>query len=99
MALSRMGYNAFVIQYQTGSAQTACEDLAAGIEYIFRHAAELQVNTAGYSVWGSSAGARMAAYIGSYGKAAFGAAELPRPRKVVMAYTGLSEYTRHDPQT
>ena len=64
LALSRMGYNAFVIQYQVGSAQTACEDLAAGIEYIFRHAAELQVNTAGYSVWGSSAGARMAAYIG-----------------------------------
>ena len=29
LALSRMGYNAFVIQYQTGSAQTACEDLAA----------------------------------------------------------------------
>ena len=57
LALSRMGYNTFVIQYQTGSAQTACEDLAAGIEYIFRHATELQVDTAGYSVWGSSAGA------------------------------------------
>ena len=99
LALSRKGYNAFVIQYQTGSAQTACEDLAAGIEYIFRHAAELQVNTAGYSVWGSSAGARMAAYIGSYGTAAFGAAELPRPRTVVMAYTGHSEYTRQDPPT
>ena len=26
LALSRMGYNAFVIQYQTGSAQTACEE-------------------------------------------------------------------------
>ena len=73
LALSRMGYNAFVIQYQTGSAQTACEDLAAGIEYIFRHVTELQVDTAGYSVWGSSAGARMAAYMGSYGPAAFGA--------------------------
>ena len=129
LALSRMGYNAFVIQYQTGSAQTACEDLAAGIEYIFRHATELQVDTAGYSaqtacedlaagieyifrhatelqvdtagysVWGSSAGARMAAYIGSYGTAAFGAAQLPRPRTVVMAYTGHSEYTRQDPPT
>ena len=73
--------------------------LYGGIEYIFRHAAELQVNTAGYSVWGSSAGARMAAYIGSYGTAAFGAAELPRPRTVVMAYTGHSEYTRQDPPT
>lgn len=99
LALSQMGYNAFVIQYQTGSAQTACEDLAAGIEYIFRHATELQVDTAGYSVWGSSAGARMVAYIGSYGTAAFGAVQLPRPRTVVMAYTGHSEYTRQDPPT
>ena len=99
LALSRMGYNTFVIQYQTGSAQTACEDLAVGIEYIFRHATELQVDTAGYSVWGSSAGARMAAYIGSYGTEAFGAAQLPRPRTVVMAYTGHSEYTRQDPPT
>lgn len=99
LALSRMGYNAFVIQYQTGSAQTACEDLAAGIEYIFRHREELQVDTAGYSVWGSSAGARMAAYIGSYGTAAFGAIQLPRPSTVVMAYTGHNEYTRQDPPT
>lgn len=99
LVLSQMGYNVFVIQYQTGSAQTACEDLAAGIEYIFRHATELQVDTAGYSVWGSSAGARMAAYIGSYGTAAFGGAQLPRPSTVVMAYTGHSEYTRQDPPT
>lgn len=80
-------------------AHPACEDLAVGIEYIFRHATELQVDTAGYSVWGSSAGARMAAYIGSYGTEAFGAAQLPRPRTVVMAYTGHSEYTRQDPPT
>ena len=99
LALSRMGYNAFVIQYQVGSALAACEDLAAGIEYIFRHSKELQVDTAGYSVWGSSAGARMAAYIGSYGIEAFGAARLPRPCTVVMAYTGHNEYTRQDPPT
>lgn len=99
LALSRKGYNAFVIQYQTGSAQAALEDLAAGIWYIFRHAAELQVDTAGYSVWGSSAGARIAAYLGSYGTAAFGATPLPRPATVVMVYTGHSEYTRQDPPT
>lgn len=99
LALSRMGYNAFVIQYRTGSALAACEDLAAGIEYIFSHRDELQVGTGGYSVWGSSAGARMAAYIGSYGTATFGADSLPRPSTVVMAYTGHSEYTRHDPPT
>lgn len=93
MALSTFnscGENAFVIQYQVGSALAAGEDLAAGIEYIFRHSKELQVDTAGYSVWGSSAGARMAAYIGSYGIEAFGAARLPRPCTVVMAYTGTT---------
>lgn len=99
LALSEMGYNAFVIQYRTGGAQAACEDLAAGIEYIFDHKDELQVSTEGYSVWGSSAGARMAAYIGSFGPGAFGVGELPRPSVVVMAYTGHSEYTRNDPPT
>ena len=82
-----------------GSIHEGFPHLAVGIEYIFRHATELQVDTAGYSVWGSSAGARMAAYIGSYGTEAFGAAQLPRPRTVVMAYTGHSEYTRQDPPT
>lgn len=102
MALSTFnscGENAFVIQYQVGSALAAGEDLAAGIEYIFRHSKELQVDTAGYSVWGSSAGARMAAYIGSYGIEAFGAARFPRPCTVVMAYTGYNKYTRQDPPT
>lgn len=41
----------------------------------------------------------MAAYLGSYGTAAFGATSLPRPATVVMAYTGHSEYTRQDPPT
>ena len=99
LELSRMGYNAFVIQYRTGDAQAACEDLATGIQYIFDHSAELRVDTAGYSLWGSSAGARMAAYLGSYGTAVFGARALPRPATVVMAYTGHSEYTRQDPPT
>lgn len=99
LALSRMGYNAFVLQYRTGSALAACEDLASAIEYIFRHRAELQVDTAGYSLWGSSAGGRMVAYVGSYGTEAFGAQPLSRPAVVVMAYTGHSEYTRRDPPT
>ena len=45
IALSRMGYNAFSIQYRTGGAQVACEDLAQAIDYIMRHAEELQVST------------------------------------------------------
>ena len=53
----------------------------------------------GYSLWGSSAGARMAASIGSHGAAAFGGADLPRPAAVVMAYTGHAEVTGDEPPT
>ena len=62
-------------------------------------AQELGVNPQGYSLWGGSAGARMAAYLGSYGPAAFGGAELPRPAAVIMQYTGLSEVTGEEPPT
>ena len=49
------------------------------------HAKELEVSTDGYSLWGGSAGARMAANLGSYGSAAYGGDDLPRPAAVIMA--------------
>jgi hypothetical protein len=36
--LSKKGYNAFVLQYRVGGELIACEDLAAAISYIFKHA-------------------------------------------------------------
>ena len=98
LELSKQGYNAFALIYRP-SAQTACEDLARTIQFIFEHAEELEVNTDGYSLWGGSAGARMAAWVGSYGTAAFGADDLPQPAAVIMQYTGLSEYSEGDPAT
>lgn len=98
LELSKQGYNAFALIYRPG-AQTACEDLARAISFIFEHAEELEVDTDGYSLWGGSAGARMAAWLGSYGPAAFGGDDLPRPLTVVMQYTGHSEYTESDPST
>lgn len=98
LELSKQGYNAFALIYRPG-AQTACEDLARAIQFIFEHAEELEVNTDGYSLWGGSAGARMAAWVGSYGTAAFGADDLPQPAAVIMQYTGLSEYSEGDPAT
>ncbi|HBI59761.1 MAG TPA: alpha/beta hydrolase [Lachnospiraceae bacterium] len=98
LELSKQGYNAFALIYRPG-AQTACEDLARAIQFIFEHAKELEVNTDGYSLWGGSAGARMAAWVGSYGTAAFGADDLPQPAAVIMQYTGLSEYSESDPAT
>jgi acetyl esterase/lipase len=99
IALSQQGYNAFVLQYRVGGEQIACEDLAAALSYIFENAETLDVGTENYSVWGSSAGARMAARIGSYGAAAYGGDEIPRPATVVMAYTGHTDFTQSDPPT
>ena len=98
LELSQKGYNAFALIYRPG-AQTACEDLARAIRFIFDHADELEVDTDCYSLWGGSAGARMAAWLGSYGAEAFGGGDLPRPGAVIMQYTGLSEYSESDPPT
>lgn len=98
LELSKMGYNAFALIYRPG-AQTACEDLARAIRFIFENADELEVNTDCYSLWGGSAGGRMAAWLGAYGTAAFGEKDLPRAGTVVMQYTGYSEYSESDPPT
>ena len=98
LELSKRGYHAFALIYRP-SAQTACEDLAQAIRFIFEHAEELAVDTEGYSLWGGSAGARMAAWLGSYGPAAFGGGDLPKPQAVIMQYTGHREYTKNDPPT
>lgn len=98
LELSKKGYNAFALIYRPG-AQTACEDLARAIAFIHEHAEELEVDVADYSLWGGSAGARMAAWLGSYGTAAFGEADYPRPGAVIMQYTGLSEVTGTEPPT
>ncbi|WP_405384050.1 alpha/beta hydrolase [Phascolarctobacterium sp.] len=98
LELSKKGYNAFALIYRP-DAQAACEDLARAITFIFNHAKELEVDTNCYSLWGGSAGARMAAYLGTYGPKAFGGDKLPRPGTIVMQYTGHSEYSPYDPPT
>ena len=100
VAIRKLGYNAFVLKYRAGSGGTpATRDLAAAISYVFRNAGTLGVGTQGYSLWGSSAGARMAAAIASHGTARFGGDDLPRPSAVVMAYTGHSEVASDEPAT
>ena len=98
LELSKMGYNAFALIYRPG-AQTACEDLARAIAFIYEHADELEVDTSDYSLWGGSAGARMAAWLGTYGTENFGEKEYPRPAAVIVNYTGLSEVTGAEPPT
>lgn len=98
--ISGLGLNAFVIKYRAGAGQRAAtEDMARALDVILTQAETLDVGLDGYSLWGSSAGARMAAAVGSHGTAAFGGDDHPGPAAVIMAYTGHSEVTRNEPPT
>ena len=99
LELGRRGYHGFALVYRTSSADAACEDLARALCFIFEHAGELEIDTDGYSLWGGSAGARMAAWLGCFGTDAFGERRLPRASAVIMQYTGYSQYSRKDPAT
>ena len=98
LEISKKGYNAFALIYRAGY-RTGPEDLARAIAFIHTHAKELQVDAADYSLWGGSAGARLAAWLGSHGTEAFGEKPYPRPAAVVMQYSGLSEVTGREPAT
>ena len=98
LELSKKGYNAFALIYRPGY-DTAPADLARAIAFIFEHADELEVDTSCYSLWGGSAGARMAAWLGSYGTATFGEPACPQAGAVIMQYTGLTEVTGNEPPT
>ena len=100
LAISGQGYNAFVLKYRAGrGGAVATEDMAAAVSYILANARTLGVDATGYSLWGSSAGARMAAAIGSHGVASFGGGPAPKPAAVVMAYTAHSDYASSEPPT
>ncbi|WP_316862031.1 alpha/beta hydrolase [uncultured Cohaesibacter sp.] len=100
MVLADLGFNAFVVTYRTGQGGiSATEDMARAVDYILANADILKVSREGYSVWGSSAGARMAAYLGSHGPSAFGANTTKRPSTVVMAYTSHSDIGETEPPT
>ena len=99
-AINRHGYNALVLRYRVGQGGgVATEDMAAALSFSIRNADRLGVERARYSLWGSSAGARMAVAIGSWGAERFGSDALPKPAAVIMAYTGHSEMARTEPPT
>jgi acetyl esterase/lipase len=97
LELSKRGYNAFVLKYRVGSELRATEDLAAAISCIFKKAEIFQVSVENYSLWGSSAGARMVGNIALNGTASFGGSNLPKPRIVVIAYTGHTSFSENYP--
>jgi acetyl esterase/lipase len=98
--ISDAGYNAFVLKYRAGlGGSAATEDLATALSFILRNANTLRVDPRNYSLWGSSAGARIAAAIGSYGAASFGGDDISKPATIIMAYTGHSDIAKDEPPT
>ena len=98
LELSKKGYNAFALIYRP-DADTAMEDLSRAIAFIHDNKEDLEVDVNKYSVWGGSAGARMAAWLGNYGTEYFGEKAYPAPGVVIMQYTSLSEVTGNEPPT
>ncbi|UCH22852.1 MAG: alpha/beta hydrolase, partial [Deltaproteobacteria bacterium] len=97
MELSKKGYNAFVLKYRVGSQLRATKDLAAAISYIFKKAEMFEVSVEDYSLWGSSAGARMVGNIALNGTVSFGGYDLPKQCIVVIAYTGHTSFSENYP--
>ena len=98
LELSKQGYNAFALIYRPGDAY---EDLARAITYICDHADELGVQRDGYSLWGGSAGARMAATLGNSAnlRSLTGRTDLPQASVVIMQYTGYTTVSQYDGPT
>ncbi|WP_417210213.1 alpha/beta hydrolase [Antarctobacter sp.] len=98
--ISDSGLNAFVLTYRTGgSGRPATQDMARAVDLIRDRAGVYRVSPDGYSVWGSSAGARMAAFIGSDTPAGHGGRTAQPPAAVVMAYTSHTATGESDPPT
>lgn len=98
LELSKQGYNAFALIYRPDYAY---EDLARAIEYIFDNADKIGVNTEGYSLWGGSAGARMAATLGNRAnlRSFTGRSDIPQAAAVIMQYTGYTTVKPYDAPT
>lgn len=97
LEVSRMGYNCFALIYRPDDPYT---DLARALVYIHDHAAELEVDPDGYSLWGGSAGARMAATLGNADVLAqYGISDIGQAAAVIMQYTGYTSVSRNDAPT
>ncbi|MEX2804468.1 alpha/beta hydrolase [Streptococcus sp. H31] len=95
--LAAQGYNAFALIYRPG-AKTGRKDLARAIAFLHEHAKELGLDMTGYSLWGGSAGARLAAWLGNDANNG-GEKSYPKAGAVIMQYTGFNQVTGQEPPT
>lgn len=98
LEVSKKGYNAFALIYRPDEAY---EDLARAVTYLYDHAKELEIQADGYSLWGGSAGARMAAVLGNrdYLQELTGRKDIPQASAVIMQYTGYADTSSADAPT
>lgn len=98
LEISKAGYSAFALIYRPDDPYT---DLAQAIAFIHDNAAELGVKTDDYSLWGGSAGARMAAVLGNmaYLQQLTGRTDIPQAAAVIMQYTGYTQVSQYDAPT
>ena len=91
LEISKQGLNAFALIYRP-DWEPSDEDLARALTYIYDHADELGVARDGYSLWGGSAGARMAADMSrlSHMRSSTGRADIPQAAACIMQYTGYT---------
>lgn len=98
LELSKRGYNAFALIYRPDNAYN---DLARALVFIHDNAKALGVSPDGYSLWGGSAGARMAATLGNSAELheLTGRSDIPQAGAVIMQYTGYSSASQYDAPT
>lgn len=100
LEISKQGLNAFALIYRPDWSPSD-EDLARAITYIYDHADELGVARDGYSLWGGSAGARMAADMSrlSHMRSSTGRTDIPQAAACIMQYTGYTSVSADDAPT
>lgn len=97
LELSQKGYNAFALIYRVNHPY---QDLARSISFIYDHADELKVDKNHYSLWGGSAGARMAAKLGNKKVlASYVGNDIPQADAIIMQYTGYHYVSSYDAPT
>lgn len=97
LQLSKRGYNAFALIYRVNHSY---EDLARAIAFIYDYADVLEVDKNHYSLWGGSAGARMAAWLGNKDTLiSFSGMDIPQADAVIMQYTGYKHVSKQDAPT
>ena len=98
LEISARGLNAFALIYRP---YCPYDDLAKAIAFVHDHSEELGVSADGYSLWGGSAGARIAATLGNavYLQQLTGRNDIPQAAAVIMQYTGYNSVSPYDAPT